>query len=290
MSPIDWLLLLAIILVILILGAGSYILMFERRFNFLQRPYPQAGTRLSRRLLTPPAAPSADANGMEIARELSAAAPQGLEGVADPAGGPPGGVDADARSKSPNAAKMEIACEPAGMQDSGMGKGPVLPCSYGDCRIIALVRDPHWLFVYWDINEERRGEIAGRYGCQAWENSLPVLRVYDVTNLYYFDSRHYREIFINDYADNWYLRTGQPNRTFCIELGRVSPDGSFIFVARSNYVSTPRDQRSDLIDEEWLLPPEYSASLQQRIGGSTPGPSSPGLNAPGANVSSPMRW
>jgi hypothetical protein len=216
-----------------------------------------------------------------------------------------GAVEIDAMEtvrEMESAGSMEIAGELAGIQELGLpGREPALPWSYGDCKITALVRDPYWLFVYWEINDAKREEIASRYGSKAWDGARPVLRVYDTTNLYYFDSRHYVEIAINDYANNWYICTGQPNRTFCIELGRVRPDGSFIFVARSNFVSTPRDQLSEVIDEEWLLPEAYAARLHQRIGGgrapSSPGLmppgayiSSPGVPGPGAQISSPIKW
>lgn len=167
------------------------------------------------------------------------------------------------------------------------------PGSSGECKITALVRDPYWLFAYWEIGGAKREEIARRYGGQAWEKSWPVLRVYDVTNLYFFDSRHYLEISSHDYANNWYIRTGQPNKTFCIELGRVRPDGSYIFLARSNFVNTPPDQVSEVTDEEWLLLPEYATRLYRRIGGLYPGPSSPGSvgpGGPGSTLSSPLKW
>jgi hypothetical protein len=187
---------------------------------------------------------------------------------------------------------LEIAAEfPVGGYEPSTV--PPIPWSYGECKITALVRDPYWLFAYWEINAAKREEIARRYGDQAWDESWPVLRVYDVTNLYFFDSRHYTEISSNDYASDWYIRTGQPNRAFCIELGRVRPDGSYIFLARSNFVSTPRDQISEVIDEEWLLLPEYATRLYGRIGGIYPGPSSPGSvgpGEPGGAISSPLKW
>src|SRR3989344_1384904 len=34
-----------------------------------------------------------------------------------------------------------------------------LPAGYGDNRIVAMVRDPHWIHVYWEISERRRHEI-----------------------------------------------------------------------------------------------------------------------------------
>ncbi len=159
-----------------------------------------------------------------------------------------------------------------------------LPWGYGESKITALVRDPYWLFVYWEINQAKRKEIEERYGAGAWEESQPVLRVYDTTNRYFFDSRDYVEIPINNYANNWYIHVGEPNKTFCVELGRVRPDGTYIFIARSNFASTPRDRVSEIIDEEWLLLAEHEKKLYARIGQTYPGPSSPEL------VGSPMKW
>lgn len=159
-----------------------------------------------------------------------------------------------------------------------------LPWTYGESKIIALVRDPYWLFVYWEINQAKKEEVRQQFGLQAWEESRPVLRIYDTTNLYFFDSRSFIEIPINDYANNWYIHIGQPNRTFCVELGRVCRDGTYIFIARSNFVSTPRDRVSEIIDEEWLLLAEYEKKLYERIDRDYPGPSSPAL------IGSPMKW
>ncbi len=293
MAAIDLLLLTAIVLVLAIIGAGGYVFIFKRQFSFLKRPYPQTGERLSKRLPIPP--------------QLTQIEPDAAPGEAEskPASSEAGGLlqnsgmDAKAALFEETPGEFAHALpQPATIHKPEMAGADVvpgrdphgIPASYGDCQITALPRDPNWLFVYWEINEAKREEIDRHFGSQAWEQSRPVLRVYDTTNLYFFDSRKPAEIAINDYANNWYIHTGQSNRTFCVELGRVGPDGSYIFLSRSNFVSTPRDQISDLIDEEWLLLPEYAARLYGRIGGSYPGPSSPGLPGAGAQISSPMNW
>lgn len=169
-----------------------------------------------------------------------------------------------------------------------------LPWGYGDTGIVALPRDPYWVFAYWEISETRKEEIRRRFGNNAWESSQPILRVYDTTNLYFFDSRKTQEIMINDYANNWYIRTGQPDRTYYVELGRLLPDGTYIFIVRSNFVTMPRDRVSDVVDVEWLLPATAEKRLYSRIGG---GPSSPEFIKEFAEkisaevyISSPMNW
>jgi len=171
-----------------------------------------------------------------------------------------------------------------------------LPWGYGESRIVALARDPYWLFVYWEVSEAKKDEIRSRFGPKAWEESQPVLRVYDTTSVYFYDSRKAQEIMINDYANNWYINTGEPGHTYCVELGRLRSDGTYIFIARSNLVSMPRDRISEVIDYEWLLPLEYEKLIYGRSGA----PSSPEFIKRALvsheyiiaeeYVSSPMHW
>jgi len=175
---------------------------------------------------------------------------------------------------------------------------PEIPWSYGDTRIIALARDPYWLFAYWEISETTKDRVERRYGPHAWEEARPVLRVYDATNLYFFESRQVMEIQINDFANNWYINTGQPNHTYLVELGRMLPDGTYIFIARSNLVTTPRNDFSEIVDLEWLMPSEYEKRIYRRFAGA--GPGSPGFVQEMAQkavvikeeeyISSPLNW
>lgn len=167
---------------------------------------------------------------------------------------------------------------------------PEIPWSYGDTRIVALARDPYWLFVYWEISEATKDAVCRQHGPHAWEETQPVLRVYDTTNLYFFESRQAMEIQINDFANNWYINTGQPNHTYLVELGRLLPDGTYIFIARSNLVTTPRDDLSEIVDLEWLIPTEYEKRIYGRFDGT--GPSSPEFAEEMAQkyISSPLNW
>jgi len=50
------------------------------------------------------------------------------------------------------------------------------------------------------------------------------------------------------------INTGVPNRTYCVEIGLVSPSGRFVALARSNRATTPRDAPSEVTDVEWMVP------------------------------------
>jgi hypothetical protein len=137
-----------------------------------------------------------------------------------------------------------------------------LPTSYGDTKIVLLPRDPWWCFAYWEIGEQTKQEIRSIYG----ENVKYVIRVYDVTNVVNFDGKNankYFDIEINPAANNWYINVGEPNRSWCVDLGLITSDGKFVVITRSNIVTMPRYGVSPLTDEQWaVLQREFERLLE----------------------------
>jgi len=131
---------------------------------------------------------------------------------------------------------------------------PQLPRSYGVDRLALMARDPHWLYAYWEITATRQEEFATTYGPQAWSSTHPVLRVYDVTGVDFNGSnaKGFLDIHLGDDIENWHIEVSEPNRAFCVDLGRMFQDGRFITLLRSNVVTTPRASISDRLDEEWM--------------------------------------
>lgn len=148
----------------------------------------------------------------------------------------------------------------------------VLPQRYGVDRLVLLVRDPYWLYAYWEISATRQEEFNAAFGPQAWESTQPVLRVYDVTGVNFngFNALGYTDIKIQDEADSWHIPVGQPNRSYCVDLGRKFPDGRFVTLLRSNVVTTPRSSLSECLDEEWMWIEELYRSFKFQYGVSSP--------------------
>jgi len=143
-----------------------------------------------------------------------------------------------------------------------------LPSHYGDNKVVVLVRDPYWLYAYWEITDERKSNVETETQA-SWSDLRKVLRVNDVTDII-FDGTNANKSFDIDPtsdANNWYIHVGEPNRSWCVDLGAVAPDGRFILIARSNVVTTPRDSASDVIDEEWMSLEEEFAKLYGLFGG-----------------------
>lgn len=142
-----------------------------------------------------------------------------------------------------------------------------IPQNYNDTGIALMVRDPYWLYSYWNINHDTKEQIASVHG--RWEDLPLILRVYDTTDVNFngFNSNYYFDIHLNHLASNWYIHVGGPNRTFCADLGFIQANGSFYTIVRSNSVTTPRDNISDVIDDEWMVIEEDFRRLYRLAGG-----------------------
>jgi uncharacterized protein len=126
-----------------------------------------------------------------------------------------------------------------------------LPASYGDDRIVLLTRDPFVAHAYWEATPARIERERSWFG---WDSKLAV-RIYDVTGVQ-FDGRNaigYYDQEVPDRTGNWYFDLGRPSHSFCAEIGLLTPEGRFLTIARSNYITMPRDGVSDVIDDDWLL-------------------------------------
>ncbi len=130
-----------------------------------------------------------------------------------------------------------------------------LPVSYDEDRIALLVRDPYWVYAYWDITRETLARAQEALG-ERWPEAKSILRVYDVTGVEFdgANANSYFDIEITGGASNWYINIQVPNRAYCVEIGLLSVAGEFIVLARSNVAATPRDVPSDITDEQWMIP------------------------------------
>ncbi len=133
---------------------------------------------------------------------------------------------------------------------------PELPLTYGEDRAVLLVRDPWWIFAYWEVTERRRQQVAGAMRREGLNADKMVLRVYDSTDGPPVYSTSFFDIEINGFASNWYIDVGRPDRQWVVEVGFRAWNGKFFVLVRSNLVRTPRFGPSDVLDEEWMMPDE----------------------------------
>jgi hypothetical protein len=110
----------------------------------------------------------------------------------------------------------------------------LFPESYGQNRIRLLVRDPEWIFAYWDVKPQALQELAKSLGERALALSRLTLRVVDPV------SGGSSDILLPAGARWWYVKTDAARRTYRAELGVTLPSGQFRKLAESNTVVTPR--------------------------------------------------
>ncbi len=151
-----------------------------------------------------------------------------------------------------------------------------LPQRYGDHRITVMVRDPWWLYAYWEVDPGREQALRDTIKRQGEESMGSCLRVYDVTDVEFNGTNAHRffDIELTGMAENWYIHVEQPDRSYIVDIGIKSRSGRFYTLARSNQVRTPRVGPSDQIDEEWMCPDEDFWKLFGLAGGFGVGKSS----------------
>ena len=137
-----------------------------------------------------------------------------------------------------------------------------LPYQYDRDRMILQVRDPRWIHAYWEVAastiERLKNELR-----EDFFNAKSLLRVYDVSDIIFNGENAHRffDIQVNEFANNWYINTEGPDRSWCVDFGLLLASGRFVTILRSNTVRTPLEGPSWITDEEWMIPEDMFARL-----------------------------
>ena len=110
----------------------------------------------------------------------------------------------------------------------------LFPETYGVNRVRLLVRDPEWIFAYWDVNPSALKDLVRSLGERGLALSRLTLRVQDPVG------GGSSDILLPPGARWWYIRTDSARRSYRAELGVTLPSGEFRRLAESNTVVTPR--------------------------------------------------
>ncbi|MDD5729970.1 MAG: DUF4912 domain-containing protein [Candidatus Omnitrophica bacterium] len=137
-----------------------------------------------------------------------------------------------------------------------------LPRQYGKNMIALHVRDPWWLYCYWEVVNSTFEALKERLKEAFW-SAKRVLRVYDVSHINFNggNAHRYFDIEVGNEASSWYIDTGGPGRSWCVDYGLKLLSGEFVMILRSNVVHTPIEGPSWITDEEWMVPEEMFGRL-----------------------------
>src|SRR3712207_4425642 len=78
-----------------------------------------------------------------------------------------------------------------------------------------------------------------------------------------WNNKEIKTIYIDIFADNWYINLDKSNINVFVKLGRILPNDKFVFIAISNTVITPRNCQSDNTDIFYI---DISKDCKEYIG------------------------
>jgi hypothetical protein len=114
----------------------------------------------------------------------------------------------------------------------------LFPQTYGVNRLRLLVKDPQWLFAYWDVDPRALETLRADLGERASALAQLTLRVFEDRN------GGASTFLLPQDARTWYVPTRSAGRAYRAEVGVMLPSGEFRSLARSNSVVAPRGERS----------------------------------------------
>lgn len=138
-------------------------------------------------------------------------------------------------------------------------------------RIIAMVRDPFWLHVYWEITSDSIHRTEAALGPD-WYTARPVLRLLDVTSEDTTSSSEslVRDVEIHGGVNNWYMDLKDSGKSYRVDVGYLTAKGRFHVLARSNVVTPPIPGVSDQSDAHWVSVREECDRIFAMSGGADP--------------------
>ena len=108
-------------------------------------------------------------------------------------------------------------------------------------RIILLVQNAGTIFTYFIVSPDTIMNFNISYGDNSYNSSSPILKLYYSNGDTFIEGE---SIYINSFADSWYIHPCRQGIDAFVKLGRVLENGKFVELAKSNVISIPRNSES----------------------------------------------
>ena len=117
-----------------------------------------------------------------------------------------------------------------------------LPESYNTGKLILVARDPHWIYVRWDLSREEQRKF----------NALSVDR-HMVVRLFLNDlkSQPVDIIHVHPESTHWFVHVNVAGAKYLAELGYFDAHGLFTLISTSAATMTPPDRMSDDLEVQF---------------------------------------
>lgn len=159
------------------------------------------------------------------------------------------------------AGSSRVAEKPAATAPSPttfVDRGAPLGTSYGQDRLVMLVRDPYWVFCYWELDGTACEKLKARHGKEIFDGARWVLR------LHMQNDGQPTDIDVHCDARNWYINV-RDNCEMHGEIGIVTRPGKFLGLATSNRVRTPRGGMSEQTEPEFMTVGEGFTGMKRHV-------------------------
>lgn len=129
-----------------------------------------------------------------------------------------------------------------------------IPQSYQKTSLRLLVKDPFWVFAYWETTSADAQGLKNSIPEDKRESAKFILRMYDVTLVDFngTNANYFFDIEVGEFSNNWYINLQHDAASFVGQLGFQTWDGSFYCLAQSNFVQTPRMSYSHRSEHIWM--------------------------------------
>src|SRR5271166_5313928 len=115
-----------------------------------------------------------------------------------------------------------------------------LPECYGKTRVVLLVVDSNLVHAYWEVAPDKLQEAKS----QMEDSSQAVLRFYEAGGGF--------DVDVDIGPRNWFVPLWSAGKSYYADLGLRGGDGSFVQLARSNVVHTPRALPTVEVEERFM--------------------------------------
>ena len=121
-----------------------------------------------------------------------------------------------------------------------------LPEAYGTKKLFLTARDPHWLYVHWDLTREQQLKL----NAQSSDGHL-VVRIYAQK----IEGHPTYEIHVHPESRHWFTHVERAGNSYVAELGYYSALGKWTRISTSSGTMTPPDAVSAETDAEFATIP-----------------------------------
>lgn len=111
-----------------------------------------------------------------------------------------------------------------------------IPEHYTKTSIQLLLRDPYWVFAYWDINQFQLQKLLEEFPDTAF-----FLRVYELKRVLDSpdDAIANFDIPVKAEDSSWYINLPNPGRWYVVDLFYESETGNEMLMCRSHHIESP---------------------------------------------------